>query len=628
VGGNGVASIISGAIQLLLRYEVASGELENMVEAIIESLLHYGTESEPAGPFASRFNAMASSHSTVDGTVIYAPHPFFHSSRAHSFPDVARLYTHAFRAGKFAPRVLDIVTSSTYWSTVFLEDPDVESSGRTIGEEIFAWVAAIVADGVPTGVVDNSKAMEQPSGNKDGDVEDDEDDDELIDVVEEDSEEDTDERGRGRGRLPAIFPEDDDDEEEDLDVHFALDANGYPTALLTKALQRLRRDQKISAQQRGSPTIHSPLSPGTKSPSPLGLSDVLTRPPGIGNQNMADVSLDPIYITAYFRRGSQYSPSTLAVPRLSALLDLSAASDDATRPSTWLKPDIRQPFPKNWQGPVQLQPQELRFSIFCYAFVSNTPNIRGLPNDWVSVCVATRWAIVKMGEKPGGGSGKWKRSDAKALLVACILEKQNAGDDYFVTSASASIISSSYLSLRSAPSIMANSQQLPTDSPTAPLPAQHPEEAPLDATPRAIQLTAQYLVAAEMIQHLSSVLLLADRVHPMQAGRLFSGRRFHGLLARIHSEGPPDEEGEFIKTHLLTEEGREMFEMLWNAVEDGIKPEWWGEEWVSSALTKKERKRAKKRAETPVVRTPSSAIRGKAPQPKSGGMFSALALVD
>ena len=625
VGGNGVASIISGAIQLLLRFEIASGELESMIETIIESLLQYGSESDPAGPIGARCQLLSSSHSTTDGIIVYAPHPFFHSSRAQHLPDVSRLYTHAYRAGKFAPRVLDLVTSGTYWSTVFLEDPDIESCGRTIGEELSAWVAAILADGIPIGAIDGAQLAESPAQTKaEGQ---DDDDDELIDVMEDESDrEDIDERGRARGRYPTIFPEDEDDdeEEEDPDVHFALDANGYPTALLTKALQRLRREQKVSAQQRGSPTIDSPLSPGTMSPSPLGLSAVVSHPLGTGNTKyLTDVSLDPTFVTTYFRRGSQYTPSSLCVPKLSSLLD-PPLSEAPSRPPTWLKPDIRKPFPKNWQGPIQLQSQDIRFSIFCYALVSNTPNVRGLPNDWISICVAVRWVVLKMGEKSLGGMARWKKSDAKAFLISCIQEKQNSGDDYFVTSASASIISSSYLSLRSAPSVMANSQQLPPQSPSV-TGQPHPDEPPLDASPRAVQLTAQILVAIEMIQNLSSVLLLADRVHPLQAGRLFSGKRFHGLLARIHNEGPPDDEKAFLQTHLQSEESQEIFEMMWSAVEDGLKAEWWGEEWVSSAAAKKERKKAKKVAIGTTQRN-TPVIRGKPLRSGlGGGMFSALA---
>lgn len=104
------------------------------------------------------------------------------------------LYLNAYRKGRLAPKIMDVLNTGTFWPRLFLENPDIETVGRSIGRPIRLWGYAILDDavGLPqTETEQQSSAVEESVTTKDagGGDEGVEDEDELIDVIESDSEE-------------------------------------------------------------------------------------------------------------------------------------------------------------------------------------------------------------------------------------------------------------------------------------------------------------------------------------------------------------------------------------------------------------------------------------------------------
>lgn len=92
-------------------------------------------------------------------------------------------YLQSYRSGLFSPKSMDVLSTGTFWPRLFLENPDLETVGRSIGQPIRIWVYAILNDAV--GLLDD--ADDEDDSNASSQI-DDEDEDELIDVVESDGE--------------------------------------------------------------------------------------------------------------------------------------------------------------------------------------------------------------------------------------------------------------------------------------------------------------------------------------------------------------------------------------------------------------------------------------------------------
>ncbi|KAG8901249.1 hypothetical protein FRB99_005458, partial [Tulasnella sp. 403] len=107
---------------------------------------------------------------------------------------------------------------------------------------------------------------------------------------------------------------------------------------------------------------------------------------------------------------------------------------------------------------------------------------------------------------------------------------------------------------------------------------------------------------------LSQVLLLVDVVKSTGVERLYSGRRFHQLLSGTNPE--------VSKVHTSAQEA-ELLDILWKAVEEDGKAEWWGGD--ADQVKVESAKKAAKGSTTPD---------GKKTAPKAvgrNGLFKALA---
>ncbi|KAG6866433.1 hypothetical protein C0993_007522 [Termitomyces sp. T159_Od127] len=197
-----VMDLIDRAVnQLLTRLNTTpgSGEIDVIVEKIVEATLQYAIPKYddanvsahdlqlpqvcalhprsacPLLPvFSQRIEVEVSDDSDVE------------SEAQQNAVKVRAQYLAAFRDGEFAPKLLDILSSGTYWPRIFLEHPDTETVSRSIGRPIREWIYSILdnAVGLPEML---DEETEHESNKKELD-EDEEDPDEIVDVVESDSE--------------------------------------------------------------------------------------------------------------------------------------------------------------------------------------------------------------------------------------------------------------------------------------------------------------------------------------------------------------------------------------------------------------------------------------------------------
>ncbi|KAG8887567.1 hypothetical protein FRB99_004227, partial [Tulasnella sp. 403] len=488
-----VSTLIQTAIQTLLLREPSPGELDEMVESVIDVILQYGAESDPEGPFASRLPS--------------SPHPLQ--------DEVKHRYTEAYSSGNFSPLVLNIVATGTTWPRLFLEDPDVESGARLVTSELVTWTAAILNDAFPVGVpMDESMTESGVRENEDPSsiADDEEDEDELISVIEEQT--DSEEEAERERRCPAAQQLADEESEESDDGSFYPSyTNGVPVGLLTNALKRLRRQQKLRGD---SSQTHSLTSSTVQSPS-----GIASPPLNLISQVQLDGRLPlsaalpyppskPTSVAFYHRSGLRFVSERLPVPTLPSLLD------NNCRGRGWQPHGSSQTPPSSWQGPIQLQPSETRLGLFLRALQCDTSRIKGLvlgtrsskaPSrgrnlgsvvvnttpqlpQWTVLVTALRWTVIKMAERAqtlasGHASGtgknfdavKWKKREAKAFLLSCIRTQRGVSGGGEASTSQ-------------------QSGSTPAGSIAPP------------AEPRAIQLTSQILAAVEGVQQLSQVLLL------------------------------------------------------------------------------------------------------------------------
>ena len=188
-----VIELIDAAVHTLLLCApdtMASGEMEAIVERIVEATLQYAiSRSDDSGmssdmcalhgegacrliDFFSRRELELAARDDDDGE----SYPV--KSNVHT--QVRKLYVAAYRRGELSPRALDVLSTGTGWARLALEDPDKESVSRSVTRPIRLWCYAILDAGVglPTPPQEEKEEEEVDS------------EDELVDVVEEDSDED------------------------------------------------------------------------------------------------------------------------------------------------------------------------------------------------------------------------------------------------------------------------------------------------------------------------------------------------------------------------------------------------------------------------------------------------------
>ncbi|KAJ3536014.1 hypothetical protein NMY22_g6229 [Coprinellus aureogranulatus] len=181
-------------ITLLNRFDSSTlgpGEVGQVVDNIVEATLQYAIPKSSTADSSLWPSPVCALHPPE--TCPYLPmvsRRLIHELQDRDIEDEELLQVRekviaAYRTGSFSPKNMDILSTATCWPRLFLENPDTETVGRSIGQPIRRWVYSVLDDAV--GLPDPT-ASEQLSSGGEETMEESPDDDDIIDVVEEDSE--------------------------------------------------------------------------------------------------------------------------------------------------------------------------------------------------------------------------------------------------------------------------------------------------------------------------------------------------------------------------------------------------------------------------------------------------------
>ncbi|KAG6861160.1 hypothetical protein C0995_003169 [Termitomyces sp. Mi166 len=197
-----VMDLIDRAVNALLarlNTALGSGEIDSIVERIVEATLQYAIPKHEDGHISAHLQSpqvcALHPHDTcpllplisrrVEAEVLDDEDEAQNETLQHAL-NIRTKYVAAYRDGRLAPKLLDILSSGTFWPRIFLENPDVETVSRSIGRPIREWIYSILDNAVGLPEVFDEENEDEP--NKTEPEEDEEDLDELIDVVESDNE--------------------------------------------------------------------------------------------------------------------------------------------------------------------------------------------------------------------------------------------------------------------------------------------------------------------------------------------------------------------------------------------------------------------------------------------------------
>jgi hypothetical protein len=196
-------------------------------------------------------------------------------------------------------------------------------------------------------------------------------------------------------------------------------------------------------------------------------------PPSTSSHTTTSRGMRPKYVTEHIRRGTRHAEEPVSVPALATLL----SSHDINIGN----------------GPIQLEDEDFRLTVFLRSLGSNTHLVKALPSEYLMAVVSLRWTVTRLANRADEAQPsaerereKWTIREAQAFLAS------------FSWPGGTSV---------------------------------EPSGPPLEN--RTIQLTAQILATFDTIEMLSQVLLLTNKV-PSPASS-FSGRAFHKLLANGNS---------------------------------------------------------------------------------------------
>lgn len=272
---------------------LVAGEIDGIVDRIVNAALQYAVdkyEGDVYGPASLWPTTICALHA---GDTCLLPNLFCRAPSQSQAPGsvnggppennilkLRSLYLKAFRAGNLQPKVVDILSTGTFWPGIFLDNPDIENVAISIGRPIRLWIYALLDDGVgiPEAPEEERHVLVVVDGSVSEDDDAQEDPDELVDVVEEDSGEDTDLLAPLRGELRRMRGTEED----------ASDAAAA----------------SVSSRSRSRPPTH------------------------------------PKCVIEYVRRGTRIAPEQVPVPDLTSLM-ISSGFDGATDPNAWIPIQLR-----------------------------------------------------------------------------------------------------------------------------------------------------------------------------------------------------------------------------------------------------------------------------------------------
>ncbi|KAG6866386.1 hypothetical protein C0991_004669 [Blastosporella zonata] len=193
-----VMDLIDSAVNTLLARlitTIGSGEVDSIVEKIVEAALQYAIpkhEDATVSP-PSHICALHPDHACpllplISRRVELEELSDSQEALQHTI-NIRAQYLEAFRNGHLSPKLLDPLSSGTFWPRLFLENPDLETVSRSIGRPIREWIYAILDNAVGLPEVPDEESEDEVEKAPEPDEED---SDELVDVVESNSESDSD----------------------------------------------------------------------------------------------------------------------------------------------------------------------------------------------------------------------------------------------------------------------------------------------------------------------------------------------------------------------------------------------------------------------------------------------------
>ncbi|KII95750.1 hypothetical protein PLICRDRAFT_98192 [Plicaturopsis crispa FD-325 SS-3] len=175
MGSGEIDAIVEHVVEAALKYAIPKCETDGLNETSLPSASVCALHDSDVCPIMPLFSRSLVAAEDLGDEVVIAQKQKLRSR-----------FISAYRSGALAPKVVDILNTGTYFPRLFLEDPDLENVGRSIGRPLREWLYALLHDavGLPERPVSDDDAEES--------VLEEDDDDELIDVVEEsDSDDDS-----------------------------------------------------------------------------------------------------------------------------------------------------------------------------------------------------------------------------------------------------------------------------------------------------------------------------------------------------------------------------------------------------------------------------------------------------
>ncbi|KAL4268723.1 Asteroid domain-containing protein [Pleurotus pulmonarius] len=278
---------------------------------------------------------------------------------------VRAAYLDAYREGVLSPRIMDVLSTGTYWPRLPLEHPDIETVAVSIGRDIRSWGYSILDDAVGIEAQSDPAENDSPPNDELGEMSEESDEDELIDVMEEES----------------------DDEE------YAASSRADPLAPLKGALQQLHAPEASNVGtlggQRDSPSTRGALQPAR-----------------------------PKVVIEHVRRGTHIAEDPVEVPPLSDLADTFGANfaDKAGLPLPLWPEETR----------LAMLLHALKSHHPHVASLSPDTLLPVLAVRWVIMTLHTRAleapSIHRQGEQ-------WTRQEAKSVLAALLAKSSHSADN-------------------------------------------------------------------------------------------------------------------------------------------------------------------------------------------------------
>jgi len=372
--------------QMLVRPSAtASGEIDRIVDGIVESALQYAIPpSEVTGLWPTPNCPIHDAPEQCKIPALVCPDLSDDSDEGarvgdREVPERAQarhLFLQEYRAGVFDRQLLDVVTTATAWPRVFLEDPDAETAAKAIGRPLRMWTYAIL-----------DEALGIPLIEEDTDQEDEEGDEGLLNLTVRSTDTRSATNGSVTGRTESLTELEDEDEDAIIDVIDEDSEVEDPLEALKGALHRLR-----GTTRRG------------------GLPPIPDREEEEGDWGTAGEKDPPpqSIVQEYVRRGARLAPEPIPVLSIAALFEEQKLGWPASVPHT------------SAHRPLRLEAQDERLTVLLYAAASCVDTVRALDPIHLFPVLVCRWLVRTAGLKEGSTAllARWRRSDVWALLDA------------------------------------------------------------------------------------------------------------------------------------------------------------------------------------------------------------------